>query len=208
MKPCSPQVGLPLFGSHCCAGVDEVGRGPLAGPVVAAAVILDPLVIPVGLDDSKRLGAGRRQVLSEEIRRSALSWSIAWSDPAEIDALNILNATMLAMHRAVLGLHVRPDHVRVDGNRCPKLTAEPGCTVEAVIGGDRRVGEISAASIIAKVFRDDLMQTMAERYPGFGFERHKGYPTAAHFEALRKSGPCPIHRRSFRPVSEYPEAAA
>lgn len=208
MKSCSSQAALPLFGSRCCAGVDEVGRGPLAGPVVAAAVILDPLVIPSGLDDSKRLSAARRSTLSGEIHRSALSWSIAWCDPAEIDALNILNATMLAMHRAVLGLHVRPDHVRVDGNRCPELAAEPGCTVEAIVGGDREVGEISAASIIAKVFRDRLMESMAERYPGFGFERHKGYPTAAHFDALRRNGPCPIHRRSFRPVSEYAGAAA
>ena len=195
-------------GPLCCAGVDEVGRGPLAGPVVAAAVILDPSVIPMGLDDSKRLSAARRFTLSKEIRCCALSWSIAWCDPAEIDALNILNATLLAMHRAVLGLHVRPHHVQVDGNRCPKLTSEPGCTVEAIVGGDRQVGEISAASIIAKVVRDRLMDTMAERYPGFGFERHKGYPTAAHFDALRRIGPCPIHRRSFRPVSEYAGAAA
>jgi ribonuclease HII len=208
LKTCSSPAGLPLAEFGRLAGVDEVGRGPLAGPVVAAAVILNPFATPAGLDDSKRLSAGRRSMLSDEIRCCALSWSIAWSDPAEIDAINILNATMLAMHRALLGLHVRPNHVQVDGNRCPKLDLGSGCTVEAIVGGDRRVGEISAASIIAKVFRDGLMKSMADRYPGFGFERHKGYPTTAHFEALRKNGPCPIHRRSFRPVSECAGEAA
>ena len=197
-----------MFASRRCAGVDEAGRGPLAGPVVAAAVILDPTAVPVGLDDSKRLSAKRRQQLSVEVQTRALSWSIAWADPAEIDALNILQATMLAMHRAVLGLTVRPEHVQVDGNRCPKLMANMGCTVEAIVGGDRKVKAISAASIIAKVFRDELMEGLALKYPGFEFDRHKGYPTAAHRQALQERGPCRIHRKSFGPVGRCIEVAA
>ena len=197
-----------MFASRRCAGVDEAGRGPLAGPVVAAAVILDPNEVPAGLDDSKRLSARRRQQLSVEVQTRALSWSIAWADPAEIDTLNILQATMLAMHRAVLGLRIRPEHVQIDGNRCPKLFASTGCTVEAIIGGDRKVKAISAASIIAKVFRDELMERLALKYPGFGFDRHKGYPTAAHCQALQDRGPCRIHRRSFGPVGRCTEVAA
>ena len=198
------QAGLPIFTDVLCAGVDEAGRGPLAGPVVAAAVILDPTAIPDGLADSKQLSPARRDALAARIRESALAWSLAWADAAEIDTLNILRATMLAMRRAVLGLAVRPDHVQIDGNRCPRLD----CTVEAIVGGDARVQAISAASIVAKVTRDRYMERLDTVYPGYGFERHKGYPTRSHREALAHLGPCPAHRRSFRPVEQAARSAA
>lgn len=192
------QHGLPLFAGPVCAGIDEAGRGPLAGPVVAAAVILEPHGTPSGLADSKTLSAARRERLAADIRDAALSWSVAWSDPAEIDALNILNATLLAMRRAVDRLRVAAGHALVDGNRCPRLP----CTVEAVVRGDATVPVISAASILAKSHRDRMMRTFDEVYPGYGFARHKGYPTADHLRCLRRRGPCAIHRHSFRPVRE------
>lgn len=204
MRADAQQAGLPIFTDVLCAGVDEAGRGPLAGPVVAAAVILDPTAIPAGLADSKQLSPGRRDALAARIRGSALAWSLAWADAAEIDTLNILHATLLAMRRAVLGLAVRPHHVQIDGNRCPRLD----CTVEAIVGGDARVQAISAASIVAKVTRDRYMERLDAVYPGYGFERHKGYPTRSHREALADLGPCPAHRRSFRPVAQAARSAA
>lgn len=190
---------LPLFDTVRIAGVDEAGRGPLAGPVVAAAVILDPSHPVTGLADSKALSASAREALAVEVRASALAWSIAWADPAEIDALNILAASMLAMRRAVDRLSVRPAHVRVDGNRCPRLG--PHLTAEPVVGGDASVPAISAASILAKTWRDAWMVRLDERCPGYGFARHKGYPTADHCAALAARGPCVAHRRTFGPVA-------
>lgn len=198
------QSSLALFSPARVAGVDEAGRGPLAGPVTAAAVILDPRRVPEGLADSKALSSARRQALAIVIRERALAWSVAWADPAEIDAVNILQATYLAMGRAIAGLCVRPDHVQVDGNGCPRLTT---CTVEAIVGGDARVPAISAASILAKVHRDEWMVRIHERWPAYGFDRHKGYGTGAHMEALRSNGPCAVHRRSFRPVRAAGEGA-
>jgi ribonuclease HII len=199
---------LPLFAGARLAGVDEAGRGPLAGPVVAAAVVFGGEAPPAGLADSKTLAPAARERLAREIRGAALSWAVAWADPAEIDRLNILEASMLAMQRAVLGLGVRPEHVQVDGNRCPRLAHGLGCTVEAIVRGDGRIPSISAASILAKVARDAMMVAMDARYPGYGFDRHKGYPTAEHLAALASLGPCPIHRRSFRPVSASAEGDA
>lgn len=183
------------------AGVDEAGRGPLAGPVVAAAVILDPARRYPGLDDSKKISPGRRAELATDIRRRAVAWAVAWADAAEIDAMNILSATMLAMRRAILGLPVCPDAVQVDGNRLPDLRFD-GRRIdgEAVIGGDASVPAISAASIIAKTTRDRMMEQMDALYPDYDFARHKGYGTAAHRERLRQLGPCDQHRRSFSPV--------
>ncbi len=183
------------------AGVDEAGRGPLAGPVVAAAVILDPAWPIIGLADSKKLSAARREELAHDIRQRAISWSVAWSDPAEIDALNILVATMLAMRRAILGLAVQPVAVRVDGNRLPDLRfGDNSIKGEAIVGGDDRVAEISAASIIAKTTRDRIMIDIDQMYPDYEFARHKGYGTEAHCQRLRQYGPCEHHRRSFAPV--------
>lgn len=183
------------------AGVDEAGRGPLAGPVVAAAVILHSAQPVAGLRDSKKLSARRREALGAEIRQRALSWSVAWSDPAEIDALNILGATMLAMRRAILGLTVMPGAVQVDGNRLPDLQFRDGpIDGVAIVGGDATVDAISAASIIAKVTRDRMMVAMDALYPDYEFARHKGYGTAVHRERLRAHGPCREHRRSFAPV--------
>jgi ribonuclease HII len=183
------------------AGVDEAGRGPLAGPVVAAAVILDPGRPIAGLCDSKKLAAGRREQLAQAIREHALAWSVAWCDRAEIDALNILAATMLAMRRAILGLAVTPRGVQVDGNRLPDLRFRDGqIHGVAIVGGDAKVAAISAASIIAKTERDRMMVAMHERYPGYEFARHKGYGTELHRARLRELGPCPEHRRSFAPV--------
>jgi ribonuclease HII len=183
------------------AGVDEAGRGPLAGPVVAAAVILDPERPIAGLCDSKKLAAGRREQLAAAIRERALAWSVAWCDRAEIDALNILAATMLAMRRAILGLAVTPRGVQVDGNRLPDLRFRDGMIDGvAIVGGDAKVEAISAASIIAKTERDRMMVVMHERYPGYEFARHKGYGTELHLARLRELGPCPEHRRSFAPV--------
>ncbi len=180
------------------AGVDEAGRGPLAGPVVAAAVILDPAAPVAGLRDSKQLSERRREQLADEIRQRARAWALALADPAEIDEINILQASMLAMARAVAGLDVAPGRVLVDGNRCPRVPFP----VEAIVGGDRSVEAISAASILAKVHRDQLMLELDGHFPGYGFARHKGYPTKAHIEALGSLGPCPVHRKSFGPVRD------
>lgn len=189
------------FLSGLVAGVDEAGRGPLAGPVVAAAVILDPGRPIHGLCDSKKLSAARREALESEIRDRALCWSVAWSDRAEIDALNILSATMLAMRRAILGLAITPSGVQVDGNRLPDLRFRDGSIDGvAIIGGDATVECISAASIIAKTERDRMMLAMHEQYPDYEFARHKGYGTELHRTRLREHGPCPEHRRSFAPV--------
>jgi ribonuclease HII len=178
------------------AGVDEAGRGPLAGEVVAAAVILDPSAPIEGLDDSKKLSAARREALSGLVRARALAWSVARASVEEIDRLNILNASLLAMRRAVDALGLRPAHVLVDGNRCPDWRY----AATAVVGGDARVPAISAASVLAKVERDRAMCVLEREYPGYGFALHKGYPTPAHLEALARLGPCPAHRRSFAPV--------
>ena len=181
------------------AGVDEAGRGPLAGPVVAAAVILDPRRPIEGLADSKTLSERSRERLALLIRERALAWSLASSEREEIDTLNILQATLLAMSRAVHRLAVRPTHVQVDGDHAPRLE-DPACSLETVIRGDATVPAISAASILAKVHRDGLMVALDERYPGYGFAAHKGYGTAAHLTALRRLGPSPEHRVSFAPV--------
>ncbi|MEJ4046471.1 ribonuclease HII [Erwinia sp. SLM-02] len=178
------------------AGVDEVGRGPLVGAVVTAAVILDPANPIQGLADSKKLSEKRRLALYDEIVEKALSWSLGRAEPQEIDQINILHATMLAMQRAVAGLHIMPDFVLIDGNRCPAL-AMPS---QAVVKGDSLVREISAASIIAKVTRDREMAELDLQYPEYGFAQHKGYPTALHREKLMQHGATPHHRRSFAPV--------
>lgn len=178
------------------AGVDEVGRGPLAGPVVTAAVMLDSGHVIDGLTDSKRLTANKRQMLDLEIRSHALCYSIGQADVDEIDQLNILQATMLAMQRAVAGLTIRPNKVVVDGNRVPDLP----CAAEAIIAGDGLVDEISAASIVAKVYRDRLMEDLHRQYPQYGFDQNKGYPTRMHRQALLQYGAAPCHRRSFAPV--------
>ena len=183
------------------AGVDEVGRGPLAGPVVCAAVILDDSFPIDGLDDSKKLSEKNRDRLAVEIRKRSLSWSIAWADAAEIDCLNILQATMLGMRRAIVGLRRLPEVVQVDGNRLPNLyLSGQQLRGEAVVGGDGSIAAISAASIIAKVERDAMMRRMDSLYPGYGFAQHKGYGTAEHLRNLDRMGPCQQHRRSFRPI--------
>ena len=186
------------------AGVDEVGRGPLCGAVVTAAVILDPHRPIEGLNDSKTLTEKRREALFPLIQKYALAWSIGRADVAEIDNLNILHATMLAMQRAVAGLSVRPDRVLIDGNRCPTLPMPS----EPVVKGDARVPAIAAASILAKVTRDREMQVLDQRYPGYGITKHKGYPTRAHMLALQQLGATPEHRRSFAPVSRALAAAS
>ncbi|NEV61477.1 ribonuclease HII [Thiorhodococcus minor] len=178
------------------AGVDEAGRGPLAGPVYASAVILGSARPLSGIDDSKRLTAARRERLDVETRASALAWSIATASVEEIDRLNILQASMLAMQRAVAALAVAPGLVLVDGNRCPPLEVAS----QAVVGGDGRVLEIGAASILAKVARDRAMLALDDACPGYGFAAHKGYPTAAHLAALTRLGPTSHHRKSFAPV--------
>lgn len=178
------------------AGVDEVGRGPLVGAVVTAAVILDPTRPIVGLADSKQLSEKRRLALYDEILDKALSWSLGRAEPDEIDQLNILHATMLAMQRAVAGLTLIPDFVLIDGNRCPALPMP----AQAVVKGDSRVAEISAASILAKVTRDREMVELDARFPEYGFAQHKGYPTAYHLEKLAQHGATAFHRRSFAPV--------
>ncbi|MRT40765.1 ribonuclease HII [Enterobacteriaceae bacterium RIT702] len=178
------------------AGVDEVGRGPLVGAVVTAAVILDPANPIVGLADSKKLSEKRRLALYDEIKEKALAWSLGRAEPEEIDQLNILHATMLAMQRAVAGLHIAPDFVLIDGNRCPALPMPS----QAVVKGDSLVKEISAASIIAKVTRDREMAKLDLLFPQYGFAQHKGYPTALHMEKLTQHGATPHHRRSFAPV--------
>lgn len=180
----------------CIAGVDEVGRGPLVGAVVTAAVILDPDRPIVGLADSKKLSAKRREALYHEIKEKALAWSLGRAEPDEIDSLNILHATMLAMQRAVAGLSVTPNYVLIDGNRCPVLPVPS----QAVVKGDSRVPEISAASILAKVTRDREMEALDLLFPHYGFAKHKGYPTAFHLEKLARHGATHHHRRSFGPV--------
>lgn len=179
-------------------GIDEAGRGPLAGPVVAAAVILDPARPIPGLNDSKKLSDKRREALAIEIRAHAVAWCVAEASVEEIDRINILQATFLAMQRAVAGLQVTPNHAMVDGNRCPRLPV----SVEAVVKGDGKIASIAAASILAKTVRDAGMLALHASYPQYGFDRHMGYPTPAHFAALREHGVSPVHRRSFGPVAE------
>jgi len=179
-------------------GIDEAGRGPLAGTVVAAAVILDPQRPIPGLNDSKKLSEKKRDALAVLIRERAVAWSVASASVEEIDRLNILHATMLAMQRAVAGLAVRPTAAMVDGNRCPKLDIP----CEAVVKGDGKIASIAAASILAKTVRDAEMLILHGQYPMYGFDRHMGYPTAAHFQALEEHGASPVHRRSFGPVAK------
>ena len=183
------------------AGVDEAGRGPLAGPVVAAAVILDPMRPIAGLKDSKQLTEETREQLAPIIKERALDWSVAHATVEEIDELNILQATMLAMKRAVAGLTVRPNLVLVDGNRVPHLDI----AVNAVVGGDETVAAISAASIIAKTTRDHWLMDLDRQYPEYGFAKHKGYGTAEHMAAIEKYGPLPVHRKSFGPIKKLIE---
>ena len=180
------------------AGVDEVGRGPLAGSVVAAAVILNPQLPIEGLRDSKKLTASRRETLAQLIRSRALGWAIGSASVAEIDELNILQASLLAMHRAVLALQFQPEYILVDGNRLPRWQYAS----EAVVRGDDRVPAIAAASILAKVHRDNALIALDSVYPGYGFASNKGYPTAAHLQALGALGVTPIHRRSFAPIKK------
>ncbi|WP_163834996.1 ribonuclease HII [Spartinivicinus ruber] len=184
------------------AGVDEVGRGPLCGAVVTAAVILDPNQPIEGLNDSKKLSDKKREQLYDVIQQQALSWHIGRAEVEEIDQLNILYATMLAMQRAVLGLSVKPELVLIDGNRCPELPYPS----QAVVKGDSQVPAIAAASILAKVTRDREMLALDQQYPGYGISKHKGYPTKAHLAALEKLGVAPIYRRSFKPVKKLMES--
>lgn len=188
-----PELSFP-DGIVC--GIDEAGRGPLAGPVVAAAVILDPARPIAGLNDSKKLGVRKRVALAGAIRERAVAWAVRMATVEEIDRLNILQATLLAMQRAVAGLAVRPDAALVDGNRCPPLDIP----VTAVVGGDGSIAPIAAASILAKTSRDDEMMRLHALYPHYALDRHMGYPTAAHLAALREHGAAAIHRRSFAPV--------
>lgn len=191
---------LPPFeyptGYQLIAGVDEVGRGPLVGDVVTAAVILDPDNPIEGLNDSKKLSEKKRLALLPEIKEKALAWSVGRCSPTEIDDLNILQATMVAMQRAIAGLSIQPDLTLIDGNRCPELPMDS----LAVVKGDLRVAQISAASIIAKVVRDQEMEELDKLHPEFGFAKHKGYPTKAHFEAIEQHGVIEQHRKSFKPV--------
>ena len=179
-------------------GVDEAGRGPLAGPVVAAAVILDAKNPIDGLNDSKKLSAKRRESLAVEIRAKALAWAIAEATVEEIDRINILQASLLAMQRAVAGLQISPVKALIDGNKCPDLR----CPSEAIVGGDGKVTTIAAASILAKTVRDAGMLELHATFPVYGFDRHMGYPTAFHLKALRENGICPAHRRSYGPVAQ------
>lgn len=180
------------------AGVDEAGRGPLAGPVFAAAVILDPKKSIDGLTDSKKLTAKKREYLFKQIQTTAKAWAIARADVHEIDKINILQASLLAMQRAVKALNIKPELALIDGNKCPQLF----CPSKAVVAGDKTVPEISAASILAKVARDAEMLILDQQYPDYGFAQHKGYGTKQHLIALKKLGASPIHRRSFAPVQE------
>ena len=200
LTPAAPMDSIVMAaGDAVAAGVDEVGRGPLAGPVIAAAVILEARCPIEGIDDSKRLSAKRREALAPEIRERARAWALGRAEVEEIDRLNILRATLLAMHRAVVALMVRPDVAYVDGNMAPALP----CATVTVVGGDGKLAAIGAASILAKVARDAEMRSLAERYQDYGFERHKGYATAEHLAALERCGPTPIHRRSFAPVRNW-----
>ncbi|PIB16291.1 ribonuclease HII [Vibrio rotiferianus] len=201
-KTTKAKVELPPFecpqGYQLVAGVDEVGRGPLVGDVVTAAVILDPNNPIEGLNDSKKLSEKKRLALLPEIKEKALAWAVGRCSPEEIDELNILQATMVAMQRAIAGLKVQPDLALIDGNRCPELPMDS----QAVVKGDLRVAEISAASIIAKVVRDQEMEELDKQHPQFGFAKHKGYPTKAHFEAIEQHGVISEHRKSFKPVKK------
>lgn len=190
---------MSMAGIELIAGVDEAGRGPLVGAVVTAAVILDPSRPIPGLADSKQLSERRREQLEQEIKRHALAWSLGRAEAEEIDRLNILHATLLAMRRAVEGLCLMPARVLVDGNRVPGGLSMPS---EARVGGDALVPAISAASILAKTARDREMLALERAYPGYGFARHKGYPTRLHLEALDRLGPTPLHRRSYAPVRQ------
>ncbi|MFQ3267954.1 MAG: ribonuclease HII [Colwellia sp.] len=206
-KQTLPDFEYPI--AYCIAGVDEVGRGPLVGDVVTAAVILDPDNPIEGLMDSKKLSEKKRNLLSVEIKEKAISWSLGRANPQEIDTLNILHATMLAMQRAVAGLNVEPDYVLVDGNRCPTFLANASTTEQqhtkiasqAVVKGDARVAEISAASIIAKVARDNEMIALDKLHPEYGFAKHKGYPTKLHLEKIIELGVLDCYRQSFKPVA-------
>ena len=188
-----------LANEDLVAGVDEVGRGPLAGDVVAAAVILDPDKTIDGLNDSKKLSEKKREQLYEEITEKALVWAVGRASPAEIDQINILQASLVAMQRAINVLATQPRHVLVDGNRCPDLTMP----ATAIVKGDSLVTVISAASIIAKVTRDRELVALDAEYPDYGFARHKGYPTKEHMAALLQNGPCPAHRKSYAPVKKF-----
>jgi ribonuclease HII len=201
-----PDPSLPLFdfADELICGVDEAGRGPLAGPVFAAAVILDPAKPIAGLRDSKKLSEARRDALAVQIKSSALAWSIAQCSESEIDTLNILQATMLAMRRAVEGLHMRPSLALIDGNRCPVMAVRS----EAIVQGDDKVPAISAASILAKTARDAALVILHEQYPNYAFDQHKGYPTALHLDRLRMHGVSPVHRRSYAPVRAILELAS
>ncbi len=187
-----------MYAHLICCGVDEAGRGPLAGPVSAAAVILNPARAIAGLADSKKLSEKKRDLLAPQIREHALAWAVAYASVEEIDELNILQASLLAMRRAVLALPVTPEYVLVDGLFCP----DTGIQSEAIVQGDSKVAAISAASILAKTARDALMLALHEQYPQYGFAGHKGYGTAAHLAALQEHGACAIHRRSFKPVRD------
>ena len=206
-KQTFPDFEYPI--AYCIAGVDEVGRGPLVGDVVTAAVILDPDNPIEGLMDSKKLSEKKRTLLSIEIKKKAVAWSIGRANPQEIDTLNILHATLLAMQRAVAGLNVEPDFVLVDGNRCPTFLCNASeaeqhslkIASQAVVKGDARVAEISAASIIAKVARDSEMIALDELYPQYGFAKHKGYPTKLHLEKIIEHGVLDCYRQSFKPVA-------
>lgn len=205
MKKTPRERTLPLFdhANEIVCGVDEAGRGPLAGPVFAAAVILDPARPIPGLRDSKKLTAARREELAVLIRRDALAWSVAQCCENEIDTLNILHATMLAMRRAIEGLHRQPTLALIDGNRCPPA----GVRCEAIVGGDDLVEAISAASILAKTGRDAALLDLHRTYPQYGFDQHKGYPTAMHLDRLQAHGVSPVHRRSYAPVRALLERA-
>lgn len=205
MKSRSPTLAFALFdrSDRLVCGVDEAGRGPLAGPVYAAAVILDPDRPIDGLRDSKKLSAERREQLALQIRACAIAWCVAECSEAEIDRLNILQASMLAMRRAIEGLSVTPSLALIDGNRCPVLSLPS----EAIVGGDDLVPAISAASILAKTSRDAALQTLHLQYPQYGFDQHKGYPTALHLARLAQHGASPVHRKSYAPVRAILEAA-
>lgn len=196
-------ISLPLFdmtdmSAEIMCGVDEAGRGPLAGPVFAAAVILNDACPIAGLRDSKKLTEARRDALALQIKEHAVAWSVASCSHEEIDTLNILQASLLAMRRAVEGLSVQPTLALIDGNRCPVMAVRS----EAIVGGDDKVAAISAASILAKTARDAALQALHLDYPQYGFDRHKGYPTALHLEQLRQHGVSPVHRRSYAPVKK------
>jgi len=189
------------------AGVDEAGRGPLAGPVVAAVVVLEEGQVIEGVRDSKKLTARRREQLETSIKAESVDWSLGIAEVMEIDQLNILGGTMLAMRRAIEGLRRMPQRLRIDGNQCPELPSMYATITQTLVNGDNICPAIGAASILAKVARDRMMVELHNQYPGYGFDRHKGYPTVAHRRALRELGVTPAHRMSFRPVREAAESA-